>query len=279
MSDTPKSAYVDMSFQSLDRQVKALIHQVGRQIILPTFGHLGADDIFSKSLDDQVTIVDQQTEAFLTENLSHLLPESSVIGEEAAANHPELLSLLTEDRFIWVVDPLDGTKNYIQGQSDFAVIVALVKEDQILAGWIYDVLQEQFAWAFKGQGCWYNDTQIMISTQQDNSIGKLSGSVPYPLRQNWQKEDPMTLPVIVKQSLSCAGKDYLRLLAGKLDFVTFRRSNPWDHAAGALLYHEAGGVVYNWALTQSYQPSQRTGGIIAAASLESLKKLSRLLNF
>lgn len=264
------------SLQFLDQPVKELMRHVGRQIILPTFGHLDTDDIFAKGQNDHVTRIDHESEIYLTVVLSKLLPDCAVIGEEAVAETPALLEKLQQDQPTWIIDPLDGTNNYIKGDPNFAVIIALVQQDQILAGWIYDVIQDQFAWAFAGQGCWYQDQRIVINRKQGQK--KLTGSIPYHLNKQWQLvEDRDDLPVNVMQSLSCAGQDYLRLLRHEMDFVTFKRSNPWDHAAGALIWREAGGEVCNWAVTDIYRPSQKRGGVLASASQAELRFLSEAL--
>src|SRR5688572_5645841 len=110
--------------------VSRLIDEAVQAFVLPRFAKLSSTDIEAKVTAgdpaDIVTIVDQQVEAYLSRTLVALVPSSSVVGEESVHRRPELLKLLASDRPLWVIDPIDGTKNFAAGDSRFGIMVAWV---------------------------------------------------------------------------------------------------------------------------------------------------------
>ncbi len=121
----------------IDR-VTALIAEIAAEEIMPRFTKLAAGDVREKAPGDLVTIADEATEHRLTPLLTQLLPGSCVLGEEGAAASPALFDRLAGDAPVWVIDPVDGTSNFAAGAGDFGVMVALVRHDAVLAGWIHD---------------------------------------------------------------------------------------------------------------------------------------------
>ena len=107
--------------------VSRLITDVAREIVLPKFRTLRADEIYHKPtaghVDDVVTVVDREAETRLSEGLLAMIPSACVIGEEATHDRPELLGLLKDDKPVWIVDPLDGTSNFANGDDRFGIMV------------------------------------------------------------------------------------------------------------------------------------------------------------
>src|SRR5262245_2136493 len=110
----------------IDR-VREAITEVAAQEIMPRFCNLAAADIRKKPGDETVTVADEAAEHALTHRLHDLLPGSLVVGEEAAAADQGVLARLGGDEFVWVIDPIDGTRNFANGKPDFGVMVALVR--------------------------------------------------------------------------------------------------------------------------------------------------------
>lgn len=108
-------------------EVATLIHEVAVSAVLPRWRALADGDVEEKSPGEVVTSVDRAAEALLTERLLAILPDALVIGEEATAADPSLLDAVEEAPLLWLVDPLDGTQNFVNGSADFAVMVALVQ--------------------------------------------------------------------------------------------------------------------------------------------------------
>src|SRR5262249_41196466 len=141
-------------------RVSALITEVAAEEIMPRYAKLAAADVREKAPGDIVTIADEATEHRLSPQLIEMLPGSCVLGEEGVARSPELLERLGGDAPIWVIDPVDGTTNFAQGEGDFGVMVALVRHDSVLAGWIHDPRRREMLTAERGSGAWLGSTRL-----------------------------------------------------------------------------------------------------------------------
>ncbi len=119
--------------------VTKLMRDVADEIIMPRFQMLAADEIKEKTPGDLVTIADQESETRLGEALLALLPGSTVIGEEAVAANAGLLGGIGKG-LVWIIDPLDGTLNFAEGKSPFAVMIGLLADGEAQAGWILDAV-------------------------------------------------------------------------------------------------------------------------------------------
>ena len=120
---------IDVSSATLRQDVERLIQSVSETTILPRYKSLAKEEIKTKSgPGDLVTIADEEAEQKLAAGLVALLPDSMVIGEEAAATDPAVLDLLTRPGAVWIIDPIDGTSNFVAGRDAFGVIVALVED-------------------------------------------------------------------------------------------------------------------------------------------------------
>lgn len=225
-------------------EVGALMRATARTAILPLFQKLASADIEEKAPGDVVTVADRRAETLLAAGLTELLPGSTVVGEEGVAEDPALLRLLADPGPVWLVDPLDGTANFAAGHGPFAVMVALLEGGTTRAGWILDLTTDQLAVASLGNGAYVDGARI--TTDQTNpGLSKLRGN----LRSKY-------LPVEMRPAVDraaaalgealpgtgCAGREYPDIVTGVQDFALFWRTLPWDHVAGVLLVHEAGGV-------------------------------------
>ena len=263
---------------NLDR-VTALIVETAAEEVMPRFRMLEADEVQEKNPGELVTVVDVAVEKRLTAALIDLLPGSLVVGEEGVAENPNLLDgLVTEDRYAWIIDPIDGTGNFADGHEPFAVMVALVKGQEILAGWIHDPCSGKTAVGEQGGGAFIDGVRQSVSTKKTLSEmrGSLHGSRwgPVELRER-VLEARRTLDIV--RSLHCAGHEYLRLLTGEMDFTFFTRTKPWDHIPGTLLHAEAGG--YNRLLDGApYRPSDYdASGILMAPNEATWQSLREVL--
>ncbi len=223
-------------------RIAAVMAEVAGAEIVPRFQHLEACDWREKGPGDIVTIADERAEAVLAPQLQDLLPGSVVLGEEGAARDPSLMGLLRDDRPVWIIDPVDGTANFAAGKPDFCSMLALVCADRLLAGWIHEPLTGRTTMAVAGQGIEVIGAPRTAPAARSETRRRgvmavgAKGSKELVRRAALLKEQ-----VEQVRSLRCAGLDYLRLLAGELDFLLFSGIMPWDHAAGALIAHEMGG--------------------------------------
>ena len=213
-------------------KVSNIVAAVAADVILPRFRCLDSSEIHEKNPGDLVTVADREAEQRLIELLPPLLAGSLVMGEECVAADPELLDCLAGEQPVWVIDPIDGTGNFVRGSQNFAVIVALVVRQETVQGWIYDPLKQQMTHAVKGGGVWRDGARRTLNPRP---VAGMAGSVA--------RRDHACLArhgLTVRQ-LGSAAHEYLALLDGGLDFSCYRRLHPWDHAAGTLMITEAGG--------------------------------------
>ena len=250
-------------------QVEHLLREVSAEVIEPRFAALQDDDVWLKSPGEVVTIADEEAEQLLARRLGDLLPGTPVVGEEASSRDPRLLSCLTEDH-AWLVDPLDGTANFVAGGTDWAVMVALVERGATVASWIWRPMDQVMYMAELGQGATRNGVPFR-RTLPVPPISEMRGAVLTRFL------DPVTSNLVaanrnrfgsVSNGRLCAGVDYPALIEGDQEFVLFWRTLPWDHAPGALLLSECGGVARRLDGTP-YGPTQQASGLLAAATEEA----------
>lgn len=244
--------------------VDGLIRTVARDVILPRYRNLAAHEVKEKAADDLVTIADHESEARLEEGLRAILPEASVVGEEACATNPALLGGLGEG-LVWIIDPIDGTGNFAAGRPPFGVMIALVADGEINAGWLYDPLQQRMCHARAGAGAFINGE--CVHARESGRTPPVAGISLLFLDQNKRAsiirraEGRLTMVDIPR----CAAEQYPRVVLGQNDLALFERTLPWDHAAGVLFLTEAGGRVGH-ADGGTYQVANPRNGMLAAAS-------------
>ena len=249
---------------ALDRAVTALMREVAGEIMLPRFRDLAAHEIMEKQPGDLVTVVDREAELRLAEGLAAILPEARVVGEEATAAEETLLDGL--DRGVaWIVDPLDGTANYATGRAPFAIMIGLVIDGEIEAGWILDPLSDRLCHAARGRGAFIDGTQVLTrgSGATPPIAAFTSRFLPEDIRGDFEARSAGRFALA--EIPGCAGEQYPRVVLGENDLALFWRALPWDHAPGALFLEEAGGRLARFD-GSPYRVASREKGLLAAAS-------------
>lgn len=223
-------------------KVGALIAEIAEEEILPRFGALEAHDIATKSgPQDFVTAADHAAEARLEKALCGLYPGAGFIGEESAAADPAQVSRLDHERgAFWIVDPLDGTRNFVQGRREFGTIVALIENGELRQGWIYAIPDHACAIASQGDGATWRDAPMAPVAPSE---GVLSGyRAMNSMAPAWlDRIAPVLKSQFETERARCSAYAYIHLARGERDFAISSRINPWDHAAGVLLLNEVGG--------------------------------------
>jgi fructose-1,6-bisphosphatase/inositol monophosphatase family enzyme len=261
--------------------VIAAMREVADEVIVPRFRQLAAHQIKSKTRPgDVVTIADEESERALGPRLNALLAGSRVIGEEAAFADPTLFDLLQGHDPVWIIDPIDGTANFVNGVAAFAVIIALVHDGETRMGWIYEPLEGRTLWAAKGKGAWRtgpaalnaemdhqrvripptgDDLKEMVAAMHNKDLGVLRGKFGRNIR------------------LGSAAHDYWALAEGRSHVLAYRKLKPWDHAAGLLIHEEAGG--YNRLLSgDRYNPTIRDQmGVLCAPTEAIWQKIKEMV--
>ncbi|WP_119084579.1 inositol monophosphatase family protein [Altererythrobacter sp. B11] len=242
----------------------ALMRQVTQDVILPRFQNLAEGEVFDKGGNDPVTVADREAEAALREGLAKLNPGIGFVGEEAAHAEPAILDRL--DGPCWIVDPVDGTRNFAAGQAPFGIIVALADGGEAHSGWIFDCLSGRFCAAHLGKGAFVDGEQISArATGEEPPVAAIS-----MIFMDDAKRAAMLDTIAPHYRLVdipyCAAEQYPRLALGVNDVSVFERTLAWDHAAGALWLNEAGGKAAR-PDGSPYRANERgRTGLIGAAS-------------
>lgn len=196
--------------------------------------------IENKGLHDLVSYVDKASEEQIIAALQELLPESGFIAEEGTNNKQG-------ERFNWVIDPLDGTTNYIQGLPIYAVSIGLLDNNELVLGVVYEVGHDECFYAWKNGGAYLNGEPIQVSKRDNIHDALLATGFPYSNFNQlnaylellkWAMTDSRGV-----RRLGSAATDLAYVACGRFDAFFEYDLKPWDVAAGAVIIQEAGGVV------------------------------------
>ncbi len=261
-------------------KISTYIRDVAAEKITPRFRHLQEHEISTKSgPTDLVTIADIEAEEALTAIFKDLLPGSHVVGEEAVSKGEIDISLLaTEEGYVWVIDPVDGTGNFADGNEKFGCIVALVKGGQTIQSWILDIPQDHMAIAEQGAGVEINGarvTYLIMVTPLKDTRGFISRKF-LPQKMRDELRDVLDEQFGNIETYVCCAHEYLDILKGKSFFSMYSRIRPWDHLAGAMMLSEAGGYIRKWD-GSAYKPGDERGGLICTDTNETWQQIYDLL--
>lgn len=219
---------------------------------------VGALKIRSKTYNDFVSEVDHAAEAAIIEVLKDAYPDHGFLGEESGDTNPDAEN-------IWIIDPLDGTTNFLHNFPQYCVSIALMQRGQLTQAVIYDPNRNDLFTATKGRGAFLNDKRIRVTNRvklQDSLVGT---GFPFRDFSHLDSYMPMLRDMIKKASAirrpGSAALDLAYVAAGYLDGFWEIGLSKWDIAAGALLVQEAGGIVADFEGNESWLD---TGNIVAA---------------
>lgn len=260
---------------SLHNAVRIALKTAAENHILPRFRHLTQSDVIEKTPGELVTVADREAEYALSSMLCSIMPDAAIVGEEAVAADPTLLSLLAAPS-CWIIDPIDGTHNFAHGKSPFGVLVALCHDGVTEAGWLYDPLSGRLCHAVRGGGAFVDGERIHSqSTGKNPPIAAIS-----ELFLNPNQRSGLRTHIAPHYNLvdipRCAAEQYPRLVLGQNDVSVFERVLPWDHAAGILFLNEAGGMAAR-PDGRAYAPTQDQRGLIGAATPEAFEAMAQRL--
>ncbi|RZJ81086.1 MAG: inositol monophosphatase [Flavobacterium sp.] len=231
-----------------------------------------ANAIEYKGLNDMVSYVDKNAEKQLVKNLSKILPGSGFITEEDTEN-------ITDKTFTWIIDPLDGTTNFIHGIPTYAVSVALYEENEPVIGVVYEINRGEMFSTFKGGAAFLNNKAIYVSKNGNLSQSLLATGFPY---YQFDKQ-PQYMQLFTEMMQKCHGLrrigsaavDLAYVACGRFDAFFEYNLNAYDVAAGAYLVQQAGGKVMNFAGGEEFIETREmlaTNGIVSDEILDTIKK-------
>jgi len=209
-------------------------------------------DIEEKGRQNFVTRVDLEAEKILVDGLSKVLPEAGFVAEEGTSTRKG-------ETYQWVVDPIDGTTNFIHGVFPFAISVGLTCKDEVVAGVIYEFGLDEYFYAWKGGGAWLNGKAIQVSKVKTVDQSLIATGFPYT-NFTYLEEFKQSLDFFMKNShglrrLGSAATDIAYVACGRYDGFYEYGLHPWDIAAGMILVKEAGGEIsdFKGSLNPLYQ--------------------------
>ena len=246
---------------NLNVMIKAA-RKAGRSL-LKDFTEVENLQVSSKSAGDFVSRADIAAEAIIKAELTAARPTYGWVGEESDAFEGQ------DPTRRWIVDPLDGTTNFLHGLPHWAVSIALEHKGQIVAGVVYDPTKDEMFIAEKGQGAWLNESRLRVSGRNRMIESIYATGLPFAGRSDL----PETLKDLAKLLPACAGVrrwgaaalDLAYVAAGRYDGYWERRLNVWDIAAGVIIAREAGAIVEG--ITANSDPIE-TADILCANDLQ-----------
>lgn len=258
------------------QRVIACLVETSERDILPRFRALGADDVMEKGPDDPVTVADLASEKRLTRLLAALVPGSVVVAEEAVAKDPSLLDLLHEDAPVWLIDPIGGTRTFLQGEAGFGIYVSVLHRGETLAGWVHDPVSGETSYAAVGEGAWDGGRRLSVAPG-----GEISDTRCYihPRVYTYEEADTVRanqgeFAAIVP--IGSVGTAFRALASGRVHVGIFADMWQWDHAPGVLIHCEAGG----YAARRDggpYDPTERFRSLLAAPDEDSWRRVDEVL--
>ncbi len=213
-------------------------------------------EIESKQPNDFVTEVDRQAEQRIIDTLLKAFPDHSILGEESGASG--------DSEYQWIIDPLDGTTNFLHGFPHFAVSIALAHNGRLQHAVIYDPMKQELFSASKGDGATLNNRRLRVTRPTSIKGALLGTGFPFRAKQHFPAYQAMfgdffNQAADIRRAGSAA-LDLAYVAAGRLDAFWEIGLKPWDMAAGALIIREAGGLVGDFSGNQNYL---ETGNIVA----------------
>ena len=251
-----------MELKDLTGKVVSLARETGK-FIWTESKNFDRSKIEKKGPSDLVSYVDKETEKRLVAGLSKLFPEAGFITEES--------TVVQEDKeYKWVIDPLDGTTNFLHALPPFSISIALLRGKELLIGVVYEVNLDECFYAWKGGGSWLNEKKISVSPVGELKDSLIASGFPYSLLN---KSDNHFKTLQALQN-SCHGIRRLGSAAVDLSYVACGRFEAyyefnlkiWDIAAGILIVQEAGGQVCDFSDGNDYLYGKE---LLAAGNVKS----------
>ena len=228
-----------MDYKQLCSRVQEIAKETGN-FIREERKKLSDRDVEIKDKSSLVTYVDKEAESRIVSAVKNLIPESGFVTEEGTASH-------NNEKFKWIIDPLDGTTNYIHGINPYSVSIALTEDDNLVLGVVYEVSLDELFYAWKGSRAYLNGKEIhapKVSKTEDTLI-----ATGFPYYSFGRMEDYIeTMKYFMRESrglrrLGSAAVDLSYVACGRFDAFFEHALHAWDVAAGVFILQQAGGKV------------------------------------
>ena len=230
------------------------------------------DNIEYKGLNDMVSYVDKTAEEKLVRNLDRLIPDAGFLTEEKTINR-------TGKSFTWIIDPLDGTTNFIHGIPTFSVSVALYEDGVAVLGVVYEINRGEMFYAYKDGPAFLNKKQIRVSENAELSTSLLATGFPYYEFDGQAKYMELLAEMMQKthglRRIGSAATDLIYVACGRFEAYFEFNIQAWDIAAGCFIVQQAGGEVLDFSGGGDFLEKRQviaTNGKVTAELLAAVKK-------
>ena len=239
--------------------------------ILHFFDRLDQVKVSEKGKNDLVTQVDQLSEQEIIQHIHKAYPNHSILGEETGR-------VDNDSEYTWIIDPLDGTANFVNGFPHFCISIAVAKGSQLEIGCVYDPIRQELFTATRGKGAQLNNKRLRVSDTKKIENALVGTGFPYrdpELLQTYLHSFNNVLPRVADiRRTGVAALDLAYVAAGRLDAFWEPGLKAWDIAAAALIIKEAGGVVTDFKEQQHFLDS----GDIIAGNIHTHPALYKMIN-
>lgn len=240
------------------------------KIILRSLDNLDNILINEKSTNDFVTEIDKKSEEEIIKVIRQAYPDHAILGEENG--------LIGSNDYTWIIDPIDGTTNFIHGHPHFSISIGIKYQNQLQHGLIYDPLRQELFTATRGAGAFLNNRRIRVSTRKTLHSSLIGSGYGHSREQNLQDYlkilSALLPPTAGIRRSGSAALDFAYVAAGRIDGLWEFGLSPWDIAAGAVLVKEAGGIISDFAGQENFL---ETGNVIAG-NIKIFKILLQTIN-
>lgn len=230
-----------MNWELIDRYAKSLIKEAGHQIRNSFFSRIHIDS--KADANDLVTNIDREIEQFFISRIKSDFPAHKILGEEGFGD--EIKSL---DGVIWMLDPIDGTMNFVHQKRNFAISLGIYQDGVGILGYIYDIVHDELYSAKKGEGAYINDErlpQLEVTVLNEAVIGVNARWIAPNRYLDHEKIIGLVLDCRGTRSYGSAAMELAYVASGRLDAYISMRLSPWDVAGGMVIAGEVGAVATN----------------------------------
>jgi len=260
-----------MNYELICNKVIAIVRLTGNFIRKEAM-QFDAQKIEYKGLNDMVSYVDKTAEQKLVQNLEKLIPDAGFITEEKTISR-------VGKTYTWIIDPLDGTTNFIHGIPAYGISVALYEDGQPVVGVVYELNRAEMFYAFKGGKAYLNKKEISVSVNPDLKSSLLATGFPYYQFDKQEKYLKLLAEMMQKshgvRRIGAAAIDLVYTACGRFDAFFEYNLQQWDFAAGCFIVQQAGGEVFDFAGGNNYFEKREilaTNGRLTAEMLEAIKR-------
>ena len=260
---------MEIHLDNLCREVVDICKEVGT-FIMNEFNAFDRNRIEYKKPNDPVSYVDKIAEEKYVKKLNKLLPDAGFICEEGHGTKKQ-------NGYNWIIDPIDGTTNFVQGIPFFCTSIALAKGDDILIGVVADFIHNNFYTAILNSGAYCNDKKLILPDQKISGKAVIATSLPDTYHPKLTEAIHFITDILPKvhgwRRLGAAALELAMVAEGKLDAFFESGLKPWDVAAGSLIVQESGGIVTDYEGKTDYLFGKK----VLAASKNVHKEIQQLL--